>query len=501
MEHRRARSDQAAAQRRADGRGCARNTAQGGLLHYGQGKWYPGEQLPRWSLNLFWRKDGEPIWTDPALLRRRARRPRRDRGDRAASSCSASPSGSGSIATTSSPAYEDAWYYLWRERKLPANVDPVRRAARRPAGARAAARACSSRASTRRSAMRCRRARRAPAAALALAAPGSCATSAATWCRAIRRWATGCRSIRSRGSRRRPAVDACARSDQALPPLPPRDADPPRRATLACDAPSRATACSASIRRRAARTTSSAGDRRRGAAEIATTAAQPDAAAGVAAATRRARRCSRSNRPASSPAPRSAPSRATAGSTSSCRRLASLEDYLELVAAVEDTAASDAAAGDPRRLRAAARPAPLGAARHARPRRDRGQHPSGVELGRAGRPDHPPLRGGARDAPGDREVHARRPPHRHRRRQPLRARRRDAGRLAVPAPARSARQHDRATGTTIRRCATCSRACSSARPARRRASTRRATTRSTRSRSRSPSCAGSPRQAGKRRRG
>ena len=69
-----------------------------------------------------------------------------------------------------------------------------------------------------------------------------------------------------------------------------------------------------------------------------------------------------------------------------------------------------------------------------------------------------------------------------------------AGRLAVPAPARPARQPDRATGTTIRRCRTCSRACSSARPARRRASTRRATTRSTRSRSRSPSCDASPRQ-------
>src|SRR3954470_7027856 len=39
-----------------------------GLSHFGQGKWYPGEQLPRWSLNCFWRRDGEPIWQNPQLL-------------------------------------------------------------------------------------------------------------------------------------------------------------------------------------------------------------------------------------------------------------------------------------------------------------------------------------------------------------------------------------------------------------------------------------------------
>ncbi len=94
-----------------------------GLLHYGQGKWYPGEQLPRWSFNAYWRADGEPLWSDPALFAQEhvdygvTELQARALLDEIARRLELDPA---HIV----PAFEDVWYYLWRERRLPANVDP-----------------------------------------------------------------------------------------------------------------------------------------------------------------------------------------------------------------------------------------------------------------------------------------------------------------------------------------------------------------------------------------
>lgn len=96
---------------------------QGGLLHYGQGKWYPGEQLPRWSLNLFWRRDREPLWSDPALFA--DERKDYDVTDTQAREFLHGVARRLAVDTKHVfAAFEDTWYYLWRERKLPTNVDP-----------------------------------------------------------------------------------------------------------------------------------------------------------------------------------------------------------------------------------------------------------------------------------------------------------------------------------------------------------------------------------------
>jgi uncharacterized protein (DUF2126 family)/transglutaminase-like putative cysteine protease len=96
---------------------------QGGFLHFGQGKWYPGEQLPRWALNIYWRADGERIWDNPALFvdERVPTHYTSEDAQRFTKRLSAKLGVTDKYIQT---AYEDTWYYLWRERRLPVNVDP-----------------------------------------------------------------------------------------------------------------------------------------------------------------------------------------------------------------------------------------------------------------------------------------------------------------------------------------------------------------------------------------
>ena len=94
----------------------------GGLLHYGQGKWYPGEELPRWALGCFWREDEEPLWKDPALLARVDQ----NYGYELTEAERFSQKLCEHLALAeefAAPAYEDALYYMWKEQCLPDNVD------------------------------------------------------------------------------------------------------------------------------------------------------------------------------------------------------------------------------------------------------------------------------------------------------------------------------------------------------------------------------------------
>jgi uncharacterized protein (DUF2126 family) len=98
--------------------------APGGLLHYGQGKWYPGEPLPRWALACYWRADGIPLWHDRALLVQEAKVYNFGPLD-AQHFAEALARRLGVDPDYINQAFEDPLYYMQRERQLPINVDPV----------------------------------------------------------------------------------------------------------------------------------------------------------------------------------------------------------------------------------------------------------------------------------------------------------------------------------------------------------------------------------------
>jgi uncharacterized protein (DUF2126 family)/transglutaminase-like putative cysteine protease len=96
-----------------------------GLIHYGQGKWYPGEPLPRWQYGLFWRKDGYPVWKNIDLIaHEKSKRTytvddAKKLTEELAKRLAVGPD-------NVSPAYEDVFYFLWTEGKNPINIDPLK---------------------------------------------------------------------------------------------------------------------------------------------------------------------------------------------------------------------------------------------------------------------------------------------------------------------------------------------------------------------------------------
>lgn len=97
--------------------------AKGGLLHHGQGKWYPGEPAARWSFGIYWRSDGEPLWQNAELIAEEKSAPEATIADAARFAgelCrTLGLAGDGAI-----PAYEDAAHFMLIEQKLPLDISP-----------------------------------------------------------------------------------------------------------------------------------------------------------------------------------------------------------------------------------------------------------------------------------------------------------------------------------------------------------------------------------------
>ncbi len=102
--------------------------APGGLLQHGQGKWYPGEPLPRWAFAVYWRADGEPLWADHSLIASESTATSRPH----AALVEVAERFTAQLAANLEldpahvhPAYEDTAQFVLREQQLPANVDPL----------------------------------------------------------------------------------------------------------------------------------------------------------------------------------------------------------------------------------------------------------------------------------------------------------------------------------------------------------------------------------------
>ena len=97
----------------------------GAVLHHAQGKWYPGEPLPRWQIEICWRKDGRPIWFNKKYLATFADDfivpPNTDKLFLETLTKYLGVSTQHII-----PGFEDAFYFLWEQGNLPIDIDPTK---------------------------------------------------------------------------------------------------------------------------------------------------------------------------------------------------------------------------------------------------------------------------------------------------------------------------------------------------------------------------------------
>ena len=417
--------------------------APGGFLYFGQGKWYPGESLPRWTFSLYWRRDGKPIWTNPRLIATESE----DKGvgkEKAEALLGAIAGELGLDKTYIAPAYEDPAQWIVKEGNLPENVTPENSKLEDPE----------------------ERARIARVFSRGLTEPSG-------YVLPVQRWqaqAAGARWRSEKWKTRRGGLYLAPGDSPvgyrlplgSLPHVPPgsfpyvMEADPtvPRGPLPEREALRRACAAGRFLRRGRAGAAGPGTDRadarrhRRRGPHRADGRSARRAALRLHAAGGKARGLSRARRRGGS------------------------------------RGREDRTAGPDRGLRPAGRSAPQRDPRRAGPWRDRSEYPSCLELARMRGDDRGDLRGGEAGAARRRQVHDRRQAFRNRRRQPCRGRRGDAARQPLPPPSRPVEEPGHLLAERARASAISFPACSSGRPARRRESTRRGTTACMSSRSR-----------------
>ncbi|HQR74172.1 MAG TPA: transglutaminase family protein [Sulfurovum sp.] len=97
---------------------------KGGMLHYAQGKWYPGEPVPRWQTSIIWRKDGKKIWKNPDLFASMNETYSYTHED-ALKFLSTLSLTLGISTDYIEEAFEDPVHYIIKEASLPIDIDPT----------------------------------------------------------------------------------------------------------------------------------------------------------------------------------------------------------------------------------------------------------------------------------------------------------------------------------------------------------------------------------------